>query len=86
MTIACYRPITIKTKKDVEEFLNSFTGMTYLDFPEYDVCIEGHKDGTLVSYRMKSERGNVFSPYIQLMNPIDVIYKNRKYVNEKLMK
>ena len=91
MIIACYRPITIKTKKDAKKFLDSFSGTLYImDAGGYDMEIHQDiaKDGTVkgvnVSFRDVSQRGSIFNPYFQASDPVGAIWSFRKYVNAQI--
>lgn len=84
--VTIYRSNTIRCKKDAEKFLNSFRGEIYITVPGNDMCIYRRGDQTDVSIRPLRERGNIFSPYLVLDDPVEAIYKNRKYVNDQLMR
>lgn len=74
-------PIRIKSIKDAETFLSKFRGRVYIPCDDIDLCIETWKDGTEVSWRWKSERGNIFSPYFVDDDGAYCVYHHRKYVN-----
>lgn len=80
----------IRSKKDAEQFLNCHneSDFCYAEQEVYwndgkdDFCL--YPDDKSVGYRSMSERGNIFSPYLILDNPVEVIWKNRKYINKQL--
>lgn len=78
---AVFVPITIKSVKDAEAFLSDFKGYVYIPCDDIDLCIETLDDTTEVSWRLKSERGDLMSPYIIADNPSKLIYDNREYIN-----
>ena len=83
MNVFCSKAMTIRSKKDAEEFLKSSTGTLYLNVGDEDMQIyydEG-KDKHFVSFRPVSMRGNIFNPYFVSDDPIGDIYRNRKYIN-----
>jgi len=88
--VSCYRAMQIRSKKDAEKFLNSFSGTLYLPayeevHGEIDICIEGNREkGRHVSFRPATERGNIFSPYWSYVDPVEAIWMFRKYVNAKI--
>lgn len=84
--IACYRCMTIRTKKDADKFLKDFHGQLYLETDTEDVLVERDKDATIVLTRWKKHRGDVFAPYWQVSNETDYVYKNRKWFNRKISK
>lgn len=83
MTIACCVAMTIRTKKDAEKWLKSFTGTLYLNVGDEDMEIhyEAGKKEHFVGFRPVSMRGNIFNPYFGSQDPIGDIYKYRKYIN-----
>lgn len=89
MRVACYKPMTIKTKADAKEFLRCFTGELYVETEKEDAILESYcgknehyKGQKWVSTRPKSDRGNIFAPYVQTLESAeDYIYHNRKHFN-----
>ena len=81
----------IKSKKDAEAFFKMEKGsIVQASNGEYYWCdgvfdyylsVSGEHRG--VYERNISERGDVFSPYFQVLDPVDVIWKTRKYINAK---
>lgn len=87
---ACWRSdFRIKNKKNVTEFFegNAFSGEFYFTDGERDYCFEKYndKEGSL-SWRYVSERGDIFSPYLQMSaNEARLaVWYNRKTINSFL--
>jgi len=79
---ALYRPITIRSIKDAEEFLKNFKGQAYIPCDGIDLCIEEFKDNVDVSWRWQTMRGNIFAPYLVEDDGAYCVYRHRKYVNK----
>ena len=77
----------IRSKADARKLLNmreeSDFGYAEQEFywhdDEYDYCI--YPKRKTVARRPISCRGNIFNPYLVLKDPVEVIWKNRKYIN-----
>lgn len=88
----------IRRKADIDEFLKGCGHSFYYDrYDENDYCINKEKNGIYVAMRNKSQRGNIFSPYIcmywedengKTLNEHDsamkIIWRDRKYINEAM--
>lgn len=88
MNIFCWRyGFKIRKKADAEKLLNmaseSDFGHCDSEFywcdDKYDYCIYPKRKE--VGFRSQRERGNIFSPYFIVENPVDTIWKTRKYIN-----
>ena len=80
----------IRTKADAEKFLNAGTDPDFGRVEEEIYWSDDTKDYCLypvmkeVGFRSQRERGNIFAPYIIVDNPVDVIWKTRKWLNWQL--
>lgn len=90
MNIFCWTVgFKIKSKADARKLLNmkneSDFGHCETDFywtdGERDYYISPGEQ--LVYQRFCSERGNPFSPYWQVLDPVETIWKTRKYINDQ---
>ena len=81
----------IKSKKDAEAFfkmeknsvVNASDGEYYWSDGVKDYYLDVNGDSREVYERLVTERGNIFSPYWQVLDPVDVIWKTRKFINNK---
>ena len=80
----------IRSKKDAEHFLNCHDSSDFGHAEEDIYWCDEKNDYCLypkykrVGVRSQRERGNIFSPYLILENPVEVIWKTRKYINWQL--
>lgn len=91
MTITMYPyGFKIRSKADVECFLHqveshdfySGSGEWYWHSHTHDYCL--NVKARRVCSRPMSERGNIFSPYVQVMDAASTIWNTRKYINQQL--
>lgn len=89
--MGCQYGWKIRSKKDAEAFfkmekggvVNASDGEFYWcdDEKDYYLSVDGKKRE--VYQRYKSERGNIFSPYWQVLDPVETIWRTRKYINAR---
>ena len=80
----------IRSKKDAERFLHqiedsgfySGSGEWYWHSHTQDYCL--NVKARRVCSRPMSERGNIFSPYLQVLDAVNTIWVTRKYINQQL--
>ena len=81
----------IRSKKDAEAFfkmekggkVSASDGEFYWADDQFDYYLSVKGKSREVFRRFKSERGNIFSPYWQVLDPVETIWKTRKYINAK---
>ncbi len=91
MTIFMYpSDFKIKSKADASRFLNmrdekgfgASSGEVYWCDDTYDYCL--YIEDANVGHRLKSERGNIFSPYfVDPKESLSTIWRTRKHINAK---
>ena len=75
----------IKSKADAEKMLNMATNTElYWHDDQYDYYLMRVKDVPEVARRPLFERGNIFSPYLVLTDPVQAIWDTRKYINAQI--
>ena len=75
----------IKSKADAEKMLNMATNTElYWHDDQYDYYLMRFPDGPEVARRPLFERGNIFSPYLVLTDPVQAIWDTRKYINHQI--
>lgn len=80
----------IKSKNDAERLLNATDSAdfghaesdVYWCDDKYDYCL--YTADKEVGFRLKSERGNIFSAYLIVTDPVETIWKTRKYINSQI--
>lgn len=92
MTVTVYVNQVIKTKDDAKYFIDHFQGDIYVEGDGEDINLSSDKkkDGTKVfrvCTRPIKARGDIFFPYFETTDdPVDAVYKYRKYINAQLMR
>lgn len=87
----CWRSdFRVKVKRDVDEMFNSHvvSGSFYFEDDTNDYFFEKEDDGkTFVGWRSKTERGDIFPPYLVYDNDDEAkaaIWRGRKSINQFL--
>ena len=87
----CDYGFKIKSKADAKAFfemkkhskVSASDGEFYWSDGKEDYYLEVRKDYRGVYSRPCWARGDIFFPYCQELDPLDVIWKTRKYINAK---
>jgi len=89
--MSCKGDFKIRSKKDAQAFfdmkkegaVHATNGEYYWHDGEMDYYLAVKENYRKVFQRFMSERGNIFSPYWEVLDPVETIWKTRKYINAK---
>lgn len=81
----------IKSKADAQAFfdmkkggaVSASDGEFYWNTTTTDYYLAVKGDKRSVFSRPMFERGNIFAPYVQVLDPVETIWKTRKWINAK---